>query len=134
MQRNDLTDNEFTVLMIAAADESMIPIGRWKEPVERLAARGLLHRHNEHNYAITETGRQALKAREDEDATALITAFNPAASGVTQIREIAEQAAQQLAEAARRSQPITGDDPVTAARKWSEIILNRALELLGERR
>ncbi len=130
----DLTDDEFTILMIAAQGESMMPIGRWEKPVSNLVKRGLLQSNDRFNNAITDKGRAALDAKNTDDATALIAAFNVPTASVSRTRKIAEQAAEQLAEVSRASYAITGDAPADAARRWSEVILNRALELLGERK
>ena len=62
----NLTDDEFTVLMIAE-DNSIAPLGRWKEPVLSLAKRGLLERYNEVNYGITLAGKEVRAARDASD-------------------------------------------------------------------
>lgn len=126
----NLTDDEFTVLSIAGTGKSMIPIGRWKKPVEDLVAKGFLYRQDQNNNTITNAGREALDSKENEDAHALIGASNAIASGAKRVRDMAEMAAHQLAAIARVSHSVAGDAPADAARKWSEIILNRALELL----
>lgn len=59
-----LSDDEFTVLMIAAEGQSMMPIGRWQEPVESLVAKGFLKEHDRFNCTITATGREALRAHD----------------------------------------------------------------------
>ena len=73
----NLSDDEFTVLMIANQGEAMIPIGRWKAPVESLVERGFLRRLGSpqdpsggFNNVITDAGRRACQARaqDDEDA------------------------------------------------------------------
>lgn len=46
----------------------------------------------------------------------------------------AEAMAQVLAEAGRASHDALGDPPEAAVRKWSQIILKRALEILREDR
>lgn len=64
---SDLTQDEFTVLLIAAEGESMMPIGRWKEPLLALTERGLMLKNDEFNYAITALGRAAVVSRNDTD-------------------------------------------------------------------
>ena len=68
----DLTNDEFTVLMIAAEGESMIPIGRWKAPIHALTERGLMQRNDESNYGITLAGREACAERNREDDAAML--------------------------------------------------------------
>jgi FkbM family methyltransferase len=60
-----MTDDEMTVLMIAAEGESMAPIGRWKEPLLALTERGLMSASDSVNYVITVKGRSEL-AREEK--------------------------------------------------------------------
>lgn len=65
----DLTQDEFTVLLIAAEGQSMIPIGRWKIPILALTERGLMRKNDDVNYEITEQGWLAVaKQNEDDDA------------------------------------------------------------------
>jgi hypothetical protein len=130
----DLTQDEFTVLLLADAGESMIPIGRWKEPILALANRGLLQQNDEVNYAITLAGRQARAARDQEDESglvALLESHNKMANARTQAQQSIEQAAQCLAAAAKASAIATGDAPTHALREWSKVALTRALELLN---
>lgn len=63
-----LNIDERAVLLIAMRGESMIPIGRWKEPILSLAARGLMRRRDDVNYVITDAGMKASEVAED-DAT-----------------------------------------------------------------
>jgi hypothetical protein len=48
------------------------------------------------------------------------------------IIEYAEAMAQVLAEVGRASSMAVGDLPETAVRRWSDVILKRALELVGD--
>ena len=61
-----MTNDELTVLMIVAEGESMIPIGRWEQPMRDLIARGLLQKWDAVNYIITSEGMDALKAEEKQ--------------------------------------------------------------------
>jgi hypothetical protein len=126
----NLSDDEITILMIAAQGESMMAIAHWKAPVESLIQKGYLQSRGGDNFncVITEAGRAACK----DDATfkAMIEAGSIAGSTKKVIRDHAEQAAQLLAKAARASHSATGDAPEYAVEKWSAIILRRALELL----
>ena len=63
----ELSQDEFTVLLIAAEDESMTPIGRWKAPILALTERGLMQKNDGVNYAITLAGREAVAQRNEED-------------------------------------------------------------------
>lgn len=58
MSESELSQDEFTVLLIASQSESMIPIGRWKAPILSLTERGLMRKNDEVNYAITDRGRK----------------------------------------------------------------------------
>jgi hypothetical protein len=73
-----LTDDEYTILMIANDGESMIPIGRWKDAVEHLVALGYLWQQNQFNCTITERGKQALKTHEGAIDLELAEVFNRA--------------------------------------------------------
>ena len=64
---SELSQDEFTVLLIASEGESMIPIGRWKAPILALTERGLMQKNDEVNYAITLAGREAVAQRNEED-------------------------------------------------------------------
>jgi hypothetical protein len=70
-----LSDDEFTVLMIAAEGQSMMPIGRWQEPVESLVAKGFLKEHDKFNCVITPTGREALR-KHDQGLTEKMVALS----------------------------------------------------------
>ena len=65
--RQTLSDDERAVLMIAGGGLSMIPIGRWEVAVKALASRGLLEMLDSVNYVITDEGRAALKAADEEE-------------------------------------------------------------------
>ncbi len=75
---NDLTDDEFTVLLIAQQGESMMPIARWEKPVNDLVERGLLHRHDKFNNTITENGKEALRTHAARLDHELLTGMNKA--------------------------------------------------------
>lgn len=69
-----MTDDEMTVLLIAAQGESMIPIGRWEKPLLALAERGFMKRNDAVNYVITAKGREAVKQEEKERDGVLLAA------------------------------------------------------------
>jgi hypothetical protein len=62
-----LTQDEFTVLLLAEAGESMIPLGRWKTPVLALTEREWMQCHNAVNYGITLEGRKAVFEQNEAD-------------------------------------------------------------------
>ena len=65
---NELSIDEFTVLLLANEGESMIPIGMWKKPILALTERGLMRKNDEVNYEITAAGRSACdKINADDD-------------------------------------------------------------------
>lgn len=125
---SDLSDDEVTVLLIAAKGESMMPIGRWEAPVNSLVAKGLLRRHDKFNNVITDAGMKAAEKDEDDVARQMIEANNVVAAGKQQARASAEAIAVQLVDLAELSARTTGDDKVEALRKWARVILERALE------
>jgi hypothetical protein len=61
-----LSDDERTVLLCAIGGGSMIPVGRWEEPVKSLARRGYLKMLDPMNYVITDAGRKASDDAEDD--------------------------------------------------------------------
>ena len=129
---SDLSQDELTVLMIAAQGESMMAIGRWQKPIESLLQKGLMMSRGGDNFncVITDTGRAAAKEAEDAPFRELLETGSKIGATQKGIRDFAEQAAQLLAKAARASHSAVGDAPEYAAKKWSEIILQRALEIL----
>jgi hypothetical protein len=129
-----LTNDEMSVLMIADRDEYMLAIGRWELPVKSLAKRGLLKCETLNGgpqYTITDAGREAMKQGDDDNIRAIIDASYSIGVAQKEIRVGAETTAQMLAKCAKMSAPITGDTPETAARRWSAIILNRALDIIN---
>jgi hypothetical protein len=129
---SDLSDDEFSVLMIAAENQSMMPIGRWERPVESLVAKGYLQRHDKFNNTITPAGRSALQKRERDDVTALKTAAQAVGDAQAKARSSADAAAMMLIEAAKASVAATGDTLQTAVIRWGQQVVQRALELSGE--
>lgn len=71
-----LTNDERTVLMIAAEGQSMMPIGRWQDPVQSLTQRGLLKAEDTFNCVITPAGREAVAADDVETDRALTKAYD----------------------------------------------------------
>ena len=128
---SNLSQDELTVLMIAAQGESMMPIGRWEQPVESLIARGYLHRNDRFNNVITDAGRKAAAQDEDDTARQMIETNNAIVRGKKDARMQAQQIATQLVDLAELSNKITGEDRKVALERWARIILTRALEMVG---
>ena len=68
---SELTEDEFTCLLLAAEGEYLAPIGRWKVPILALTSRGLMRKIDEVNFVVTEDGRRACEDRNTEDERAL---------------------------------------------------------------
>ena len=68
---SDLTNHEFACLLLADDGESLIPIGIWKQPIERLIALGFLKKLDGANHVITEAGHAARVARDENDGAEL---------------------------------------------------------------
>lgn len=131
MSMTDLTQDELTVLLIAAQGESMMPIGRWEAPVENLVKRGYLARADKFNNYITPEGRAVAEAQDNANHKAVIEARNEVVGAQDKARARAEELAVLLAELATYSAAITGDDKMKALRSWGRIVLERAKEKLG---
>ena len=128
----NLTDDEYTVLMIAAEGEILAPIGRWERPIKALHARGLMQMFNAWNYGITEAGITVLAEREkgvDEDLKQVLNVGSRLANVNASARVAAEESAKHLANAIRTSVIATGGTSENCARNWMEAIIKRALEL-----
>jgi len=136
----DLSQDEITVLLIAAEGEPMMPIGRWRAPAESLIAKGLLQPRPHvgdpagfFNLHITAAGKaQAAQTESDFDGQmrTLIDVNNQIHHAKTQARAAAEQIAVQLVDLTELSVKVTGDDKIKALREWSKVILTRALEMM----
>lgn len=128
----DLTDDERTVLMIAAEDKSMMAIGRWEKSIDSLVQKGLMERGDKWNNWITPAGREAIKEAEDEPYRKILEVGINLRNQQEQARASVEQAATHLMFAAKASALATGDSPQAAAASWSPKVLERALELLRQ--
>lgn len=134
---SNLSNDELTVLMIAAENQPMMPIGRWEAPCKSLVDKGLLSAtpsFNDpsglHNLRITKAGRAAATEGEDDSIRDLITVNNRIATGRQETAAAASAIAVQLVDLAEKSSAITGDSKVHALREWSKVILAKALEKL----
>lgn len=138
----DLTDDEVTVLTLAAQGNSMMAVARWEKPADSLVEKGFLVRHDKFNHSITPAGRKALEQTQQQDEAALDNAIRQimrapptAVSHGAQISQKqaavnAEMAANHLVLAVQLSCSVTGDSIELAARQWAEQILAAALEKL----
>lgn len=129
---SSLTEDEATVLMIAAKGESIIAIARWEKLIDDLVGRGLMQRLNKHNNVITLAGQQALEQYEkgtDEDLRQVLGFAQQIANVRTQASLSGEQAANHLLIAARASSAATGDSLESAIRKWGAVAIERAIEM-----
>lgn len=132
MSETELTQDEYTVLLIASSGEYMMPIGRWEAPVEALVQRGLLHRHDKFNNTITEAGKKIVAAREQQDDKALAEGFTKLARmqlGSMQESKL-EVAARTLFEFSRDCEKLSNESRELVLRRASEEVLKRALEFL----
>jgi hypothetical protein len=136
LDQKQLTQDELTILMIAATGEPMMPIGRWKAPAESLVKRGFLKGRTSpqdpegmFNLHITSEGMTAAEKGEDDSYRQVIEVSSSIQHEQRKARKHAEQIAVQLVDLAEASSKVTGDAKVDALRRWSEIILTRALEM-----
>ena len=129
----EISDDEFSVLMIAKQGQSMIPIGRWTSPVLKLAQRGLLQCVYSVNYVITPQGEAMCDERDrsdDDSFRQILESGNKIANARTQAQQSVEQAALHLSFAAKAAALATGDPVAFCAEKWSPVVLQRAIEIL----
>jgi hypothetical protein len=127
-----LTDDEATVLQIAAQHGTIGAIGRWEAPVKSLVKRGLLQdmTGDFFNCQITESGKSASAESEAELDRALVR-MREMAMVQKQCQDEAEQCARVLCHMAMTCHAIKGDDKAYAAEQWGKVIIARAKELLG---
>ena len=127
---SDVSDDEYTVLMIMAKGQSLAAIGHWEKPLDALVERGLARRLDKFNNIITTEGTKALGAREQADDEALKSLVPQIATAQNTARSHVEAAAQHLCRAAQASASMTGDTPEVALMTWNLECLKRARELL----
>lgn len=135
-----LSQDELTVLLIAARGEPMIPIGRWKAPTESLLQRGYLQSRPHagdptgyfNNY-ITPEGRKAAERDEDQHLVDILNASGAIQHAQQKLRGDAEAIAVQLVDLAQASSKVTRDSAQESLKKWSVGIFARATEMLNGR-
>lgn len=126
-----ITDDELTVLLIAAQGESMMPIGRWEKPVEALVAKGYLRANDRFNNVITPEGKAVLADREKQDDEVyrdILRMGNRVQNVRQQATSLVSEAAQKLAAAARISSQITGLTEKASVESWGRELIRSALE------
>ena len=126
----DLSQDELTILLIAAEGESMAAIGRWEAPINSLVEKGLLLRGDKFNNFITPAGKAAAKKDEDANYAALLETGTKINNARAMAQQSVEQAAQHLVIAGRATAQLTGDNPKDAMRQWATAAIKRALEIL----
>jgi hypothetical protein len=125
-----LTQDELTVLMIAAEGESMMPIGRWEAPTRALVAKGYLLANDKYNNVITEAGRQAAEQADNANIRDMVKVNNDIVEARQKAAARGDEIAALLAELATYSASMTGDDKVKALRNWAKVVLEKALEII----
>lgn len=129
----DLTEDETTVLLIAAEGQPMMAIGRWAPSVASLVKRGYLTSGDKFNAWITEAGKVAAanySQKEDETFREVLMFGSKLATVHQKARQSAEQAAQHLAIAVRASLALTGGTDLVVVSNWANEVAKRALEIV----
>lgn len=135
----NLSRDEETVLLIAAKGERMMPIGRWKAPVETLTAKGLLTTQpnpgdptGNFNCVITAAGREAVEQLDTafDTVPAIQQTVGAIAHEHAKLRAEAEHIAVKLAALVGNSVKVTGEPAQESAENWVRVIVKRALELM----
>lgn len=125
-----LTDQEYSVLLIGMEGAYLAPIGSWEEPVLSLAKRGLMQRFDAVNYGITPAGAKAARERDSADHQALVGLAQKAQAIQTGVQAKIEEAARLLAEATISSTAATGDRPSDSLDRWARIVTELAARQL----
>lgn len=128
-----LTQDEHSILLIAAEGGSIAPIGKWKDPVLNLHRRGLLRRLDDMNYVGTEAGNRAGEELENENLRALIHANNAVHNQISKPRDeammLVDQAAQLIRKAAEITAPVSGHELGNAIDQWAMAAARKAKEM-----
>lgn len=127
----DLTQDELTCLAIANEGECMLAIARWEQPIDHLVELGLMQRFDKFNNVITPKGREAIAKDIAQVDLAFATTAIDVHNAQTSYKNAMEFSAQQLANAARQKQLLTGQFPNKCAYDLAQEVLRRALEILG---
>jgi hypothetical protein len=122
----DISQDEMTVLSIAAEGQHVAPIGRWKPAVLSLTLKGLMQRVDDVNYTITAQGRIEQAGEDDKAIREILESGAKIENARTQATQSVEQAALHLSYAARASSLITGQSTGHEVDKWLEVVRDRA--------
>lgn len=134
MSDQKLSEDEFTVLKIAAQGQSMIAIGRWEKATKALAEKKYLHANDSVNYVITTAGQAVLDGYEDNEIRGLIEMNNKVANVNMQVRLSIEEAAKQIVIASRAVSEVMSGTIEDNSKKVMLEVTNRTLELLKDGR
>lgn len=126
----DLSDDEWTCLMIAAEGASMMSLGRWEPSIDSLVAKGLMSRNDKFNNFITPAGRQAAAEHEKKTDDASLRIGVEVHNTRIRAKTILEEAAAKLAEAAQLGQRVSGGEIDTHIAQAAREIIKRAQELV----
>lgn len=127
---SDLSDDEFTVLLIAAEGQSMMQVGRWQRPTEHLVELGLLVAHDKFNCTITPAGRAAAQEHEKKTDDATLRLGIEVHNTRVRAKQILEEAATRLAEAAQLGQRVQGGPIDGHVEQAAKAIIERAKEMV----
>lgn len=129
-----LTEDEYTLLLIAADGGSIAAIGKWEKPVEGLVRRGYMLAHDKFNHTITAAGKAVAEGEEDGRLRDVINANNRAHGQISAPRndatELVTQAAVLILRAAQLTAPISGHDVAYAIDQWAMAAASKAKESL----
>lgn len=126
----NLSNDELVCLEIMNDGTNMLAIGRWKEPIEALAAKGYARKLDQFNHIVTKEGKAAFEQADRSQSDDTLRVLN-------QIRQVRGQAiaclnesAKQLAEAAECQHKLTGEEPNKLVWSLGQEIIKLALGML----
>ena len=125
-----ITNDEIVCLEIMRDGTNMLAIGRWKEPIEALAAKGYAHKLDVFNYIATREGKKAAEEFDQSQSDDVLRIHKQIADVRGQARTCLETAAKNLVEAANCQNKLTGEQPDKVAWTLGQDIIKLALEYL----
>lgn len=130
---SDLTDDEYTCLMIMNEGQNLIAMEntRWNPSIKSLARKGYATTIGNNNYVITDSGRHACEDREHKNDQALTDLARGAISvhnAQITTRNFMAEAKANLVKAAHAASAATGDTPSQSLRKCLAEVALRAQE------
>jgi len=126
----DLSDDEWTCLMIAAEGASMMAVGRWEASVDSLVTKGFMQRNDKFNNFITPAGREACRRAREENRRCHAPYWRRGSHTRVRARTVIEEAATKLAEAAQLGQRVQGGHIDGHVEMAAFEIIKRAKELV----